>query len=108
MQQWLFNPVVLAEIVLPNGTSYKFTYDVYGEIDKVTYPTGAYDKYTYAQFPAISGGMFENAFFQQANRGVVTAIQSEGGTQATETTSHYSPLSGGQATTAPDGSHIVR
>ncbi len=44
----LFNPVVLQEIVLPDGTSYKFSYNVYGELDKVTYPTNAYDKYEYA------------------------------------------------------------
>ena len=43
----LFNPVVLTEIVLPNGTSYKFSYNVYGEMDKVVYPTNAYDKYEY-------------------------------------------------------------
>jgi RHS repeat-associated protein len=41
----LFNPVVLTEVVLPNGTKYKFSYNVYGEIDKVVYPTGAYEKY---------------------------------------------------------------
>lgn len=41
----LFNPVVLTEIVLPDGTSYKYSYNVYGEIDKVIYPTNAYEKY---------------------------------------------------------------
>ena len=44
----LFNPVVLAEIVLPDGTSYKFSYNVYGELEKITYPTTAYEKYEYA------------------------------------------------------------
>ena len=29
----LFNPVVLTEVVLPNGSLYKFTYNKYGEID---------------------------------------------------------------------------
>lgn len=48
----VFNPVVLTEVVLPNGTSYKFSYSVYGEIDKVTYPTGAYEKYIYNPIPA--------------------------------------------------------
>jgi len=33
-----FNPIVLNEISFPNGTSYKFTYDVWGEIDKIIYP----------------------------------------------------------------------
>src|SRR5207244_8699136 len=36
----LFDPVVLTEIDLPNGLSYKFTYNIYGEIDKIVYPTG--------------------------------------------------------------------
>jgi hypothetical protein len=48
LQGYRFNPVVLAEVVLPNGTSYKFGYNVYGEMDKVTYPTNAYEKYEYA------------------------------------------------------------
>lgn len=43
----LFNPVVLTEVVLPDGTSYKFSYNVYGEISKVIYPTGAYEAYAY-------------------------------------------------------------
>jgi RHS repeat-associated protein len=43
----VFNPVVLKEIQLPDGTSYKFSYNVYGEIDKIIYPTLAYDKYAY-------------------------------------------------------------
>ncbi|HSS22508.1 MAG TPA: RHS repeat-associated core domain-containing protein [Pyrinomonadaceae bacterium] len=44
----LFNPVVLQEIVLSDGTSYKFSYSIYGEVSKVVYPTTAYDKYDYA------------------------------------------------------------
>src|SRR5207244_3854429 len=43
----LFNPVVLAEIILPNGQSYKFSYNEFGEIDKVSYPTGGYQRYIY-------------------------------------------------------------
>jgi hypothetical protein len=40
-----FNPMVLAEIVLPNGQHYLFTYNVWGEITKVIYPTGAYERF---------------------------------------------------------------
>ncbi|HUR98219.1 MAG TPA: RHS repeat-associated core domain-containing protein [Pyrinomonadaceae bacterium] len=43
----LFNPVVLAEVAMPDGSSYKFTYDEYGELDKVVYPAGAYEEYDY-------------------------------------------------------------
>ncbi len=47
----VFDPVVLSEIVLPNGTSYRFGYNVYGEIDKVVYPTNAYDLYEHTGVP---------------------------------------------------------
>jgi RHS repeat-associated protein len=43
----LFNPIVLTEVILPDGTSYKFSYTVYGEVDKVIYPTRAYENYAY-------------------------------------------------------------
>ena len=62
----LFNPVVLSEVVLPNGLSYKFGYNVYGEIDKITYPTGAYEKY---QMQAIGGSYNLSVPYGQANRG---------------------------------------
>lgn len=53
-----FDPVVLAEVVLPNSTtnnviSYKFTYNIYGEIDKVVYPTGGYERSRYDTVPAL-------------------------------------------------------
>lgn len=50
-QGQLFNPVVLSEIVLPDGTKYQFTYNIYGEIDKVVYPTNAFEKYEYDAIP---------------------------------------------------------
>src|ERR1051325_6787800 len=51
----VFNPVVPAEIVLPNGQHYLFTYNVFGEITKVVYPTGAYERFDYA---AVAGGSY--------------------------------------------------
>lgn len=42
-----FDPIVLQEIVLPDSTSYKFSYNIYGEISQVTYPTTAVEKYDY-------------------------------------------------------------
>lgn len=48
-----FNPVVLTEIVLPNNLSYKFSYNNYGEIDKIIYPSGAYQRYEYGSVPAL-------------------------------------------------------
>ncbi len=50
----LFNPVVLAEIELPTGTSYKFSYDVYGRMEWIYYPTGGKENFTYAVVPTLS------------------------------------------------------
>lgn len=44
----VFNPVVLQAIILPDGTSYQYRYNVYGEINKVIYPTTAFENYDYA------------------------------------------------------------
>ncbi len=41
---------MLTSIVLPDNTSYTFTYNGYGELTKVTYPTGSYTAYDYAAF----------------------------------------------------------
>ena len=42
-----FNPVVLAEVELPTGQSYKFTYDIYGRIEAIYYPTGGKEEFDY-------------------------------------------------------------
>src|SRR5689334_22006664 len=104
MSTRIFNPVVLAEIDLPNGKSYKFTYNIYGEIDKVVYPTGAYDKFTYYEVQPLNPGLYDSdAFFTQTNRGVVSRTQSEDGTTATEVTWTYGDV--GRGVYNPDGTH---
>ena len=72
----LFNPAVLSEVVLPNGLSYKFTYNEYGEADKVVYPTGGYDQYTYGQVGSIGRATFP---YSQGSRGIKTLKQSAAG-----------------------------
>ncbi len=42
---------MLSSIVLPDGLSYTFQYDAYGEIIEITYPTGGYTRYTYQTYP---------------------------------------------------------
>lgn len=64
----LFNPLVLSEIVLPNGQSYKFFYNLFGEIEKIVYPSGGYERYRYEPIQAAD---WIRQFYQQANRGVV-------------------------------------
>lgn len=96
-----FNPVVLAEIILPNQTSYKFTYNVWGEIDKIVYPTGGYERMNYGE---VAGLTQMDGGYAQANRGVITRFVSPSGTGADEAQWQYT--TGG--TTAPDGTLTVR
>ena len=43
-------------VILPDGLTYTFQYDSCGNVNKVTYPSGGYTRYTYAPEPAgISG-----------------------------------------------------
>lgn len=63
-----FNPVVLAEIVLPNNQKYEFKYNRYGEITKIIYPTGSYETFKYKWIPPLSSS--GNAAYDQTNRGV--------------------------------------
>lgn len=74
----LFNPVVLAEFVMPDGSSYKFTYNVYGELDKIVYPTGAYEQYDYD--PMISDLDQHKQPYVQATRKVTSRKVSVNGT----------------------------
>jgi hypothetical protein len=64
-----FDPIVLKEIVLPNGKSYTFSYNIYGEIDKVTLPTGGYERFAYGIVPGLDGSL-NTSIYVQANRGV--------------------------------------
>ncbi len=87
----VFNPVVLAEIVLPNGSSYKFSYNIYGEIDKIIYPTGGYESYVYGQVKPLG---YQSGPYQQANRGVTQRRVSATGTTGGEALWQYRVLTG--------------
>ncbi|HEY6803608.1 MAG TPA: DUF4214 domain-containing protein [Pyrinomonadaceae bacterium] len=77
LQGGIHNPVVLSQIILPNNTAYTFTYNVYGEINKVVYPTGGTEQFIYGIWPAL-GGQLDDGTYSQANRGVRTRIVSDG------------------------------
>ena len=64
-----FNPVVLTQIKLPDGSSYRFSYNVYGEIERIDYPTGGYEKFEYGAIPPVAST--GDATYDQSNRGVV-------------------------------------
>jgi RHS repeat-associated protein len=48
---------MLGSITLPNQTSYTFEYNNYGELTKITYPTGGYTRYEYG-----AGGDTQNQY----------------------------------------------
>ena len=115
----LFNPVVLSQIVLPNGGTYTFTYNIWGEIDKVVYPTGGYETFTYDSVTAV-GGMILPQLFAQGNRGVTGHCVSPSGSGSDLACSQYvinitAPYSGQgvdqnfeASVIAPDGTMSTR
>jgi RHS repeat-associated protein len=42
---------ILSSVTLPNNQTWQFQYNTYGELTKITYPTGGYSRYDYAAFP---------------------------------------------------------
>ncbi len=83
----IFNPSVLAEIVLPDNTSYKFTYNLYGEIEKVVYPSGGYERFVY---DFIQPTDWVSGVYAETNRGVVDHFISPSGSGNDEEHWHYS------------------
>lgn len=97
----LFDPTVLAEIVLPTGQSYKFSYNINGEMDKVIYPTGGYERYQYSSVVSIN---VARSPYTQASRGVRSRWVSPTGSSSDETPPwQYSANINPLIVTAPDG-----
>ena len=96
-----FNPAVLSEIVLPNGQSYRFWYDHYGELAKVIYPTGGYQRYSYSQVPMIGGAQIP---YDQGSRGMTSRWVSPSGAGSDEAQWTYSTTGGVVTVTEPDSS----
>jgi RHS repeat-associated protein len=107
-----FNPVVLYQIVLPNNQAYTFTYNVWGEINKIVYPTGAYESFTYATVQSLSG-QIDDQLYSQTNRGVTNRSVSPSGqggdnqnwTYGTALDTSAIPYRLTRAITNPDGSY---
>jgi RHS repeat-associated protein len=107
-----FNPVVLYQIVLPNNQAYTFTYNVWGEINKVVYPTGAYESFAYSTVESLSGQV-DDQLYSQTNRGVTNRSVSPSGqggdnqnwTYGTALDTSAIPYKLTRAITNPDGSY---
>jgi len=67
-----FNPVVLNQIKLPNGQHYEFLYNQYGEMSKITYPSGSYETFEYGGVVPFTGSATtpDVAPYLETNRGV--------------------------------------
>jgi RHS repeat-associated protein len=63
------NPVVLSGINLPNGKSYVFKYNRYGEISRIIYPAGGSETFVYGKIKPLS--MTWKNSYDQTNRGVI-------------------------------------
>jgi RHS repeat-associated protein len=102
-----FDPVVLSRIVLPTGQEYRFTYNVYGEIDKAYLPTGGSERYAYG---AVAPLAYATAPYEQSNRGVTDRWVSVDG--LSETMHWQYALTGATPytvrVTAPDGAYTER
>ena len=95
----VFNPVVLSEVVLPNGRNYVFTYNNYGELAKVVMPTGGYQRYAHAYAPPLA---FVNAPFHQGSRGMSSQWVSPSGSGTDEAQWTYATTGTILTVTAPD------
>ncbi|MEQ1607088.1 MAG: RHS repeat-associated core domain-containing protein [Pyrinomonadaceae bacterium] len=91
---------------MPNNQSYQFKYNYYGEITKITYPTGAYERFVYGTIDPVQNA---SPAYNQANRGVTNRFVSAKGDGSDEVAWTYTAgRSGGQyivTTTAPDSSY---
>jgi RHS repeat-associated protein len=100
--------VLLSEIELPNGQKYRFTYNIYGEIDKVYLPTGGYERYEYGQIAPLTD---MGSPYLQTNRGVVNRWVSVDGVNETSHWHYEVPQNSSfytVKTTNPDGTYSER
>ncbi len=104
----LFNPVVLWQIVLPNGQNYTFSYDIYGAIEKVVLPSGGYEKFEQGPIPSLSSPLTFKWVYAQGNRGVLKHIISPSGLGGDEQEWVYTGTSNSVSVTAPDLSRTER
>jgi len=108
-----FDPVVLYQVVLPhdsanqNPPTYTFTYNVYGEIDKVVYPTGAYERFNYG---LVEQNINTSFVYSEGSRGVTDRWVSAKGDGLDEAQNHwsYSGVWGARTETAPDSTSTTR
>ena len=107
----VFNPIVLTEIELPTGQKYKFSYDIYGRIEKITYPTGGVETFVYGVVPPLAVALPGN-ITEQTNFGVTSRrlYPTPGGAfyEWTYSAEHVQPAGYKVSITSPDGTSSER
>ncbi len=103
-----FNPVVLKEVLLPDGQKYSFRYNIYGEITKIIYPTGSIEKFRYDTVAPMGYEM--DSHFEVSNRGVKERWVYSDENTLEEHWSYNAQAAGAYIVTidAPDGSKSER
>ncbi|MGB7070675.1 MAG: hypothetical protein WBD22_14375, partial [Pyrinomonadaceae bacterium] len=108
----LFNPILLTEVELPTGQKYKFSYDVYGRIEKIVYPTGGEEVFQYAEMDSLSTLDPTDGTAGQTNFGVVNRkvypTAAGGGFYGWEYSGVRDASSYTVATENPDGTRLER
>ena len=111
----VFNPIVLTAVELPDGRKYEFSYNVYGEIEHITYPTGGEEEFIFDKVESVSDFGTANRPSDEANRGVVQrdVRESSSATPYTWTYSNVQENNGGvlvlkTTINAPDGTKTER
>ncbi|HEY2460730.1 MAG TPA: hypothetical protein VGI16_07980, partial [Candidatus Acidoferrum sp.] len=93
---------LISTLTLPNALSYTFQYNTFGEVTKISYPTGGYTRYDYSayqtnwQFFDGNGGASKPADSRQLTARHV--CPSATGSCATENTTTYTPTVDGTMT----------
>lgn len=104
-----FNPVVLTEVILPSGAAYTFSYNEFGEIERINYPTGGREDITYNEIPALAE---LTGAYKKTNRGVVEHEIYESDSDSTADTWTFSAAVSANnyrtSVTAPDGTQTDR
>lgn len=107
-----FNPILLTAIELPNGQKYRFSYNVYGEIDRIFNPAGGEGRFNYETIPALTQSSQRNKPVEEANRGVKIrqVYEASGGTpiQSTFDATYVAPNGYKVSVTNPDGTTSER
>jgi RHS repeat-associated protein len=81
-----FNPVVVSAVLLPNGQSYQFKYNSYGELARVDLPTGGAIEYDMAPGSGILSGGSYGTEYQIYRRVAERRIYADGATLTSRTT----------------------